>query len=182
MNRKSRLRLKNHFEAIWNFYSRIKSRRSSGVTSCLVEIFCHAENTVDLRVPIQWMQDSNDVMMTSQGQTSVLELSQTDKILRQLHELKNYLMHNRISTIIQARQEIQSDNNLIGYDLRLNVDNFLVLKSVANWDMHSRYQKDKTEKLYKISGRLNSNTKVQKCTFSLLVGSNNYSRQNLFKI
>ena len=85
-------------------------------------------------------------------------------------------MHNRISTIIQARQEIQTDKNLIGYDLRLNADNFLVLKSVANWDMHSRYQKDKTEKLYKISGRLNSNTKVQKCTFSLLVGSNNYSQ------
>ena len=77
-------------------------------------------------------------------------------------------MHNRISTIIQARQEIQSDKNLIGYDLRLNADNFLVLKSVANWDMHSRYQKDKTEKLYKISGRLNSNTKVQKCIFQLI--------------
>ena len=44
-------------------------------------------------------------------------------------------MHNRISTIIQARQEIQSDKNLIGYDLRLNADNFLVLKSVANWDI-----------------------------------------------
>ena len=132
MNRKSRLRLKNHFEAIWNFYSRfnsrIKSRRSSGITFCLVEIFCHVENTFDLQVPIQTMQDSDDVMMTSSGQTYVLELSLTDKILRQLHELKHYLMHNRISTIIQARQEIQSDKNLIGYGLRLNADNFLVWK------------------------------------------------------
>ena len=140
--------------------------------SCWKYIWPPGINSIDFR--FEWRH--GDVIGSGRILTSVLKLSQTDKILRQLHELKNYLMHNRISTIIQARQEIQTDKNLIGYDLRLNADNFLVLKSVANWDMHSRYQKDKTEKLYKISGRLNSNTKVQKCTFSLLVGSNNYSQ------